>query len=261
MGVAVQKSLSSSADPYAIAPGAITLKNKLKITDAIELNQCELVLSAFRRQQGMPSGNFDWGHLKQIHEHLFQDVYGWAGSARETGLKASDGRKYVEPASIDASMKAIFKELERDDFLLGSSESEFISKSAYYYNRMNLVHPFRTGNGRAIRTFIEGLAFNNGLTIDWKKIDRAQWQQASINAANGDRSGLKACFGAVVLASRMESRAKATPGLTTGQKNSAAEQVIKLVTRNIKSGKGLGASSMPDSTGDISNKSDDFGMS
>ena len=261
MVVAVKKSMPISVDPYAMAPGAITLKNKLSITDAIELNQCELVLSAFRRQQGMPSGSFDWDHLKEIHEHLFQDVYEWAGAARETALKASDGRQYVAPASIDASMKSIFKELEREDYLIGSSEGEFISKAAYYYNRMNLVHPFRTGNGRAIRTLIEGLAFNNGLTVDWKRIDRAQWQQASINAANGDRSALKACFSSVVLETGMQSKVKAASGLTAGQKNSAAEQVIKLVARNIKSGKGLGAASMPDATRDIPNKSDDFGMS
>ena len=261
MNAAVKKSLTITKDPYALAPGAITLTNKLNITDAIELNQCELVLSAFRRKQGMPAGGFDWEHLKEIHHHLFQDVYDWAGAERVTGLKAGDGRQYVEPQNIEASMNAIFKELAQEDFLLGAGEDEFVSKAAYYYNRMNLVHPFRTGNGRAIRTLLEGLAFNNGLTIDWKQIDRTQWQQASINAANGDRSALKACFSAVVQDQGLQSRADTVPGLTTGQKNSAAEQVIKLVARNIKSGKGLGASSYPDDVRDIPNSKDEFGMS
>lgn len=251
MAASPQKSLAVNGDPYAIAPGAITLSNKLQITDAIELTQCELVLSSFRRQQGMPNGNFDWEHLQRIHEHLFQDVYSWAGESRETALKANDGRQYVSPNKIDGSMGAIFGELQNEDYLIGASEDEFVSKAAYYYNRMNLVHPFRTGNGRAIRTFIEALAFNNGLTIDWKNIDRNQWQQASIEAAKGDRSALKSCFNAVVQDQTLKFSKRTSPSITTAQKNSALEQSIKLVARSIKSGKGLGASSSVDDARDI----------
>ncbi len=249
------KSLVDGLDPYAISPGSLTLSNKLDISDAIELSQCELVFTAFRRQQGIPSGNYCWDHLKSIHQHLFQDVYEWAGSARATPLNANDGREYLSPDKIDTAMKAIFSELENDSFLLGLNEEQFIDKAAYYYNRMNLVHPFRTGNGRAVRTFIEALALNNGLTLDWKQINRQQWQKASVTAADGDRKSLLSCFSAVVKEQRLGQLTDNSTNMTAREASRAAERAIGLIKGCIQSGKGLGTTFNADDVADIPDKS------
>lgn len=76
-------------DPYVYSGTAI-LRNKLGITSAAELEAQERRFATARSMQGVPKGNFDLAHLKVIHEHLFQDIYDWAGKIRTVEL-SKDG--------------------------------------------------------------------------------------------------------------------------------------------------------------------------
>ena len=257
----LKTSIAERPDPYTISEGSLVLSNKLNIRDAVELAQCELVLTCFRRQQGLPQGDYSWDHLQDIHHHLFQDVYSWAGEARTVDLKSSTGFDYASPAKISQAMEVIFAELKQDNYLLGATEEEFFNKASYYYSRMNSVHPFRTGNGRVIRTFIESLAMNNGLEFNWKNINRRQWHEASVNAVKGDRSMMTECFKAVTQEMTFGKKDEAAQKVTVKESQSAAEQAIKLMTKSMKSGKGVGSSFSPEDHSDLSTKSSGMDMS
>lgn len=231
------------ADPYALNPASLTLKNKLCLTDAGDLVQAELVFTSMRRTQGVPIGDYGWNHLKRVHQHLFQDVYDWAGEAREVDMTATDGKPHTPPAKIDAAMEVIFSDLKKDGYLFGLEGDALSRKFAHYYNRMSEVHPFRRGSGRTIRVFLELAARNNGLEFSWSKIDRTQWREALVAARAGELKGLNGCFGRVtreyVMASGPKYGQANRPGASS---KSAAEKAIKLVSIAVKEGKGLGSS-------------------
>lgn len=247
-----KQSVSLSEDPYALSPGSLTLKNKLGIRDALDLAECELVLSASRRAQGVPTGDYSWDHLKAIHHHLFQDVYAWAGEARTVDIKSYDGQPFTTAGDIEQAMQAIFKDLEKDSFLIGLDESEFAEKSAQYYARMNAVHPFRSGNGRAVRQFLEELANNNGLKLNWKNTSRSEWNLASKEAMAGNSGRIRTIMKSVTQQRELE--LAASRGMTSTERQRSAEQGIKLIVKNIKEGKGLGNQS---DLSDVSDFTDD----
>ena len=77
-----------SADPYLI-PGTDTLRNKAGITDRATLDNFEREVTTARSFELIANpidGNLDYDHLKDIHQHLFQDVYEWAGKPRTIGI-------------------------------------------------------------------------------------------------------------------------------------------------------------------------------
>lgn len=76
-------------DPY-VYPGTTILRNKLDIRDAATLDLAERRFTTIRARQGIPQGDFDLGHLKAIHHHLFQDVYEWAGKIRTVEISKGE---------------------------------------------------------------------------------------------------------------------------------------------------------------------------
>lgn len=72
----------------------------------------------------------------------------------------------------------IFCELKRDRFLKGLTADEFSQKAAYYLSEINMIHPFREGNGRTIREFIRQLALKCGHIINWSLIDKEKLLEA-----------------------------------------------------------------------------------
>ncbi|WP_418910168.1 Fic family protein [Achromobacter mucicolens] len=73
----------------------------------------------------------------------------------------------------------------RDQRLQGLSPERFSSRAGRYLGELNVLHPFREGNGRSIREFIGQLARDAGYGIDWQEIDRAAMARASIEAYEG----------------------------------------------------------------------------
>ncbi|WP_256988317.1 Fic/DOC family protein [Bordetella genomosp. 9] len=80
----------------------------------------------------------------------------------------------------------ITQPLARDRYLRGLNVEEFSRKAGHYLGELNVLHPFRDGNGRAIREFFRQLASEAGYAIQWYGVDRRQWVQASILAYEGD---------------------------------------------------------------------------
>ena len=75
---------------------------------------------------------------------------------------------------------------------------EFAEKASYYMSELNMIHPFREGNGRAIREFIRCLALKAGYDMDWSFIDSNALLDATTVAVNGDFKPLTDCLLAAV---------------------------------------------------------------
>ena len=179
------------------------LKNKLGATTHQELERLEAsrVLGRYAEIQvgDGPAGNFDAEHVKAIYQHLFQDVYEWAGHTRDEHVKLSDGSVATEPLmhkhggddfligpSIPAALDGLATKLRESDCLRGLSREEFATQAADVMADLNAIHPFREGNGRAQRVFIEELAKQAGHTLDFSVVSKERMIEASIAANDRD---------------------------------------------------------------------------
>lgn len=166
------------------------LRNKLGITDAALLEKQEAdyaTVRSFELAQKPREGHFDLRHLKAIHQHLFGDVYTWAGKIRDVDISRGESF-FAHHNHIETAAGKLFRELAEENYLARLPKAEFSSRAAYYLGEMNVLHSFREGNGRTQREFISHLAYKNGFYIDWKNITRKEMIQASIESMNGDYS-------------------------------------------------------------------------
>jgi cell filamentation protein len=145
-------------------PGAVTPRNKLGITEPSALVKTTADFAAFRLAELQTSpirGGFDSDHLQEIHQHLFQDLYDWAGELRdidETEVSAFHSEK---------SLNSLFDRLARENHLKGYSPEEWVrSASAYVYD-LGALQPFLAGNDIALREFAAELARKNDLALKW----------------------------------------------------------------------------------------------
>lgn len=178
-------------DPY-LDPRTGILRNLLGIEDQATLDRAESSLSflqAAKLLEQPVSGNFDLAHLQLIHRRLFGDVYDWAGEIRQGEIQKGD-TIFARYLMIDSAARRLFGQLADEDHLRGLNQNEFSQRSAFYLGEINVLHPFREGNGRTQREFIGQLAREAGHNIEWTGIQQAEMIQASIDAYNGNSEGL-----------------------------------------------------------------------
>jgi cell filamentation protein len=83
---------------------------------------------------------------------------------------------------LEAAAKPIFEQLAQENHLVGLEAAAFSERAAHYLGEINALHPFREGNGRAQREFINHLAYENGYFIAWSAISAADMVRASIES-------------------------------------------------------------------------------
>jgi len=186
-----------SSDPYTY-PGTHILRNKLGIRDEAVLREFEYEQSASRIEElreNPISGKFDLTHLKKIHQHIFQDVYHWAGVPRTVSI-SKDGDTFAVPAFVESQARRLGVALNEEHHLRGLEKTQFIERMAHHYTEWNALHPFREGNGRALREFFAQLAREAGYMLDQDQIetDKNQWNQASGQGFHGNLEPLKQIF-------------------------------------------------------------------
>lgn len=151
----------------------MTLENKLGITSSAELATQEERLSKKRALELFESGMLDklepgtFKTLQAIHKQLFMDIYDFAGMVRSVNI-AKGGFRFV-PAMylLDA-----LKQIER---MPQSTFNEIIEK----YVEMNVAHPFREGNGRSTRIWLDLILKKElQLVIDWSKVNKEDYLSA-----------------------------------------------------------------------------------
>ena len=132
------------------------------------------------RQQGI-TGEFDINHFVSIHKYLFDEIYPFAGLFRNENI-AKDNFRFAEWEFIEPELRKILNELKGENFLKGLTKETFSERLAYYMAELNVLHPFREGNGRATREFIRQLALYNGYYFNLAKIDPKEMLNASIES-------------------------------------------------------------------------------
>jgi cell filamentation protein len=163
-------------------PDSGVLINKLGITDQAALDAAELEFTQFRAEQYVPDfEDFSWAALRGIHFFLFQDIYSWAGEIRTVDI-SKGATRFANVQFIEKELAKLFLQLEQEDFLTQLPQSEFTARLAHYYSELNVIHPFRDGNGRVQRIFFEALAINAGYEIHWQAIESPEWLAANIAA-------------------------------------------------------------------------------
>ncbi|QGU17104.1 putative adenosine monophosphate-protein transferase Fic [Leclercia sp. 119287] len=188
-------------DPY-LYPELNVMRNRLGIRQAERLAQAAYEFTALRAAtlsmgpllRGLP-------HLCAIHHHLYQDIFDWAGDIREMDIYQGDTR-FCHFAYIEKEGNALMQDLEEEGYLVGLEKADFINRLSHYYCEINVLHPFRIGNGIVQRIFFEQLAIHAGFQLDWRGIDPEEWAQANQSGAMGDLSALNTIFSKVVSEAR-----------------------------------------------------------
>ncbi|WP_433738161.1 Fic/DOC family protein [Pseudomonas putida] len=180
-------------DPYCY-PNSGVLRNLLNIQDEEQLQKAERELSeiAVSNFRLLPPP-YDLNLLQHIHKTLFADVYEWAG-LRRTVNNRKDDTLFCAAERIDPEAGKIFKIMERASWFVGTNKAELVKNIAESYGDLNVVHPFREGNGRAQRILFEQIIINAGFAVDWWLIKDAAWVPANIAAVACDYRGLEAIF-------------------------------------------------------------------
>ena len=151
----------------------MVITNKLGITDSPTLAREEERISKkaaarlFEQNllNNMPSGT--WTTLQDIHKILFQDIYDFAGELRTVNISKGNFR-FVPVMYLSEAVKTI-ERMPQDTF------DEIVEK----YVEMNVAHPFREGNGRSMRLWLDHmLCVELQKTIDWSQIDKEKYLSA-----------------------------------------------------------------------------------
>ena len=190
----------------------ITLKNKFGATDAEALERLETEATLDRLVQiglGLgPKGSFDVKYLKELHRFIFQDAYEWAGRTRDERVALSDGTVASEPIlrktegqpfvvgpEISERLDAVATQLRDANYFRDLPREQFAESAADVMAELNSIHPFREGNGRTQRVFVEQLVQAAGHDLDFTVVSKERMVQASIAAhEQGDLSMMRRMF-------------------------------------------------------------------
>jgi cell filamentation protein len=157
------------------------LPNKLGITDQIELAKTEEKISKQKAKQLFDSGDLtmvevgSFAGLAAIHAYLFGDIYDFAGQQRNVNI-AKGNTAFARVMHLEQSLKHI-------DKMPQSHFDEIVEK----YVEMNMAHPFREGNGRATRIWLD-LILKKEIqqVVDWNRVDKEDYLSAMQRSAVKD---------------------------------------------------------------------------
>lgn len=168
-------------DAFYCYPNSQVLRNKLNITQAEQLHTAGREITSLRMAQLLhdpPSGTLDFEYLKHLHRSLFGDLYDWAGQTRTVNI--SKGSLFCHAPFIDAQCTALFHQLQSEHYLARiDSQSDLGHRLACYLSELNAIHPFREGNGRTQRLFIEILCQRIGYSLRFERITGEEMIAAS----------------------------------------------------------------------------------
>ena len=148
----------------------MALENKLGITDSATLARTEEKLSKEKAVKLFEYGILDnqkagsFQALAEIHKYLFEDIYDFAGKIRTVNI-AKGGFRFAPVMYLESSLENIEK-MPQNDF------DSIVEK----YVEMNIAHPFREGNGRSMRIWLD-MMFREELSmaVDWSRIDKEDY--------------------------------------------------------------------------------------
>lgn len=164
--------------------GTNVLINLLNIRDNKTLQRAESRIVAtklFELRKNEMIGNFDEEHFIKIHKFLFEDIYPFAGKFRTENI-AKGYFSFAEWEYIDTELRKLLEKLHKSNLLKNDTRAELVKDLAYYLAELNVLHPFREGNGRTIREFIRELAYKNGYLLDLQKVEPSEVYDAFLKS-------------------------------------------------------------------------------
>lgn len=183
----------TGSDPYCY-PGTSVLRNILNLTDQDALSDAEQILSTAALDEiDFELPPYDLSYLSRIHRKLFGDVYEWAGVLRTVDISKQETR-FCTVGRIEPESAKLFRVLAAAQWFEGLSREGLVPAVADFYGEVNMLHPFREGNGRAQRVLFEHIIINAGFQIDWWEVETPEWVPANIAAAFGDPAPLIEIF-------------------------------------------------------------------
>lgn len=123
---------------------------------------------------------YDSAHVRAIHRHLFQDVYEWAGEYRGVNMAKGSGRGFgdVKTGEVDRYLRDVQRLVKGTEW--GRLDREdFGARAAEVFAHLNQAHPFREGNGRCSKVFMEHVAEQSKFMLDFDRVTPFEWNQAS----------------------------------------------------------------------------------
>ena len=169
------------------------LKNKLGIEAKEMLEDTETILFAdaykyFFELLEKKNLKFDVKLLFQIHKYSLSPLYAWAGKIRTVEL-SKGGTLFCTSLHIKRNLDDFEKILEQNKLFQTDKVSTASEKLAVIHCEFNAIHPFREGNGRTIRLFLDLMAVNAGLKpIDYSKSEQKEYIKACMAGMNKDYS-------------------------------------------------------------------------
>lgn len=177
-------------------PDTSILINRLDIHDKDKLLTTETSLVAIRLYQLYQNpirGSFDYDHLCRIHQHIFQDLYIWAGKTRMVNIAKTSLFCLVQ--FIPSYAESIFPAYLNDCMRAKDNSEKFIHVFTEHYADLNALHPYREGNGRSQREYCRELCLKCGYSFDLRHTNHEEMLFASIESLDkGSNAGLEAIF-------------------------------------------------------------------
>jgi len=167
-------------------PDHATMRNLLGERDPAVLAQKEYGRTAWRQRElnadpSLIAHTYDAEHLRAIHRYLFQDVYEWAGEYRTQNMSkgnAMRGFADVNTGEVDRYLADAKRLVQQTDW--GRLDrDQFGAAAANVFAHVNQAHPFREGNGRSSKVFMEHVAQQSRFTLDYARVSPQVWNQAS----------------------------------------------------------------------------------
>lgn len=169
----------------------LQLITKLEGIDTYEaVNKADRELStvrALKLEKHPLDGEFDLDRFQRTHEYLFQDIYYFAGQLRDLPMEIDSVTRFASPKFLEMRLPEFFRQLKADNYLRGLPKSKFIGKLANYLTDINILHPFREGNGRTKRQFFGELSATAGWKLDWNAVSKDEWKMADECAFDSSR--------------------------------------------------------------------------
>lgn len=169
-------------------PDSDVLKNKLNIRSKEELKHAEEEIVAVKQLillQNPLRGYFSKTHLMRIHRFLFEDVYPFAGRIRREQISKGD-TVFYPPSMIDRELTRVSEMIHLNGFLHENDREKQFQNLSRVMAELNIIHPFREGNGRSIREFVRCMALEYGLPLNWGNADRDMLLDAAIASTTDD---------------------------------------------------------------------------
>ncbi|KEP67799.1 hypothetical protein DL1_20395 [Thioclava dalianensis] len=195
--------------------------------DQLRLAERALTGARFSDVHEVVSGAFDERHLRDLHHHIFQDVYEWAGTMRSdtitlegeeirvpdvTGDFGKADSSFMSSAYVDRGLAHV-AELANSEGALSSDREVFAEAATEVLSNLNYVHPFREGNGRTQRAFMEQLAERAGHNLNFSGVTGERNDAASVAAHGGDNEQLHRIISESLDPERVALRREAIAGL------------------------------------------------